>query len=61
LGAGAERFGFPSAVRGIPALGYFSHWAEPGAEVEDRRTAHAAVARADLNKKAVMFIGIRLS
>src|SRR5262245_12528314 len=25
LGAGAERFGLPSAVRGMPAVGYLSH------------------------------------
>jgi hypothetical protein len=26
FGAGAVRFGLPSAVRGIPAVGYFNHW-----------------------------------
>src|SRR5665213_3809845 len=25
--AGAERFGLPSGVRGIPAVGYCTHWA----------------------------------
>src|SRR5579871_3931499 len=26
-GTGAVRFGFPSAVRGMPGVGKFSHWA----------------------------------
>src|SRR6202161_986034 len=30
FGAGAVRFGLPSAVRGIPGDGIFSHWAETG-------------------------------
>jgi len=61
LGAAAERFGFPSAVRGIPAVLYFNHWEEAGAEVEDRKTAHAALARIDLNKKALISTGIPVS
>src|SRR5438477_4306063 len=28
-GAGADRFGLPSAVRGTPGVGCSSHWAEP--------------------------------
>jgi hypothetical protein len=60
FGAGAARFGFPSAVRGVPAAGYFNHWAEAGAEVEDRRTAPTALARIDLIENAMIFIGIPL-
>src|SRR6266853_2822074 len=26
-GAGEERFGLPSRVRGVPGLGWFNHWA----------------------------------
>lgn len=26
-GAGAERFGLPSGVLGMPAVGWFNHWA----------------------------------
>src|SRR5258708_3363614 len=29
-GAGAVRFGFPSAVRGIPGVGKLNHWAHRG-------------------------------
>src|ERR1051326_2372835 len=31
LGAGAVRFGLPSAIRGIPGVGYVIHWATPAA------------------------------
>src|SRR5689334_10988021 len=31
-GAGAERFGFPSAVLGRPAVGYFRYWAATAAD-----------------------------
>src|SRR5215204_5241064 len=27
-GEGADRLGFPSAVLGTPAVGYFNHWAK---------------------------------
>src|SRR5579864_9565468 len=45
LGAGADRLGLPSAVRGVPGAGKFNHWAE--AAVEDKRTAHTALASND--------------
>src|ERR1700686_359976 len=38
FGAGADRFGFPSGVRGTPGVGEFSHCAESGTHVERRTT-----------------------
>src|SRR2546425_6700643 len=35
LGAGAVRLGFPSAVRGVPGVGYDSHCASAGTEQTD--------------------------
>src|SRR5688572_28887812 len=33
-GAGADMSTFPSAVLGAPAVGYFSHWASTGTDVQ---------------------------
>jgi len=36
LGGGAEIFGFPSAVRGIPGVLNWSHWADRGSMPQSR-------------------------
>ena len=44
-GVGAARLGFPSAVFGTPAVGYFNHWAPAVADqVRAEATASAASA-----------------
>src|SRR5260221_10281658 len=44
-GVGADRLGFPFAVLGTPAVGYFSHWATTGADqLRAEPTANAATA-----------------
>jgi hypothetical protein len=35
FGAGAERFGLPSGIRGIPAVGYFNHCGADEAAITD--------------------------
>src|SRR5439155_23982306 len=55
LGAGAERFGFPSRVRGIPGVGWRSHCAKSETLVEikiaktktDRATLASSCRQAD--------------
>src|SRR5207244_10739740 len=57
LGAGAERFGFPSRVRGIPGVGWRSHCAKSETLVEikiaktktDRATLASSCRKADWN------------
>src|SRR6266850_8257476 len=36
-GVGAVRLGFPSGVRGTPAVGYFNHWAERSDETQTNK------------------------
>jgi hypothetical protein len=43
LGAGPERFGVPSALRGIPGVGWFSHCAASGVLSTARRDPVATV------------------
>ena len=44
-GVGADRLGFPSAVLGTPAVGYFNHWARPVADqLRTEPTANATTA-----------------
>src|SRR2546426_12287743 len=38
FGTGAERFGFPSGVRGMPAVGYFTHCAAASAVMRNDAT-----------------------
>src|SRR5205085_5264708 len=42
-GAGAERFGFPSGVRGMLARGTFTHWAWTGAHARARAAMEEAI------------------
>src|SRR5579883_1992857 len=46
LGVGALRFGFPSAVRGTPGVGYEGHWAISAEGIKAITMASAAVIRA---------------
>ena len=48
LGAGALRFGVPSGRRGIPAVGYLSHWASTTAMAAITATAMTTARRAAL-------------
>ena len=49
-GAGAARLGFPSAVWGTPAVGYFSHWARAGPKAStETDPAMKVKRRMDLN------------
>jgi hypothetical protein len=44
-GVGADRLGFPFALRGTPAVGYFNHWAATVADqVRAQATANATLA-----------------
>jgi hypothetical protein len=49
-GAGAARLGLPSAVRGTPAVGYFSHWPNTVGD-STTRTVIATTRRAERTMK----------
>src|ERR1700681_4970460 len=49
FGAGPERFGFPSAVRGVRGSGRFSHCAESGSVVTLTMAIQAPAGEIDLN------------
>src|SRR5215813_13527529 len=69
LGAGAERFGFPSRVRGIPDVGWRNHWAESEtlAEIKiaktkmDRATLASSWRKADFEIRQFLHLKSEIS
>src|SRR4051812_26751278 len=52
-GAGAARFGFPSAVFGRPAVGYFRYWA---ATVPDQPSAALTAIATNADRRRGLFM-----
>src|SRR5215510_2582171 len=52
-GVGADRLGFPSGVRGTPAVGYFSHWADNGVEMPTTPATKKASKAAETNRRTM--------
>src|SRR5213594_712973 len=69
LGAGAERFGFPSGVRGIPDVGWRSHCAKSETLVEikiaktkmDRATSASSCRKGDFEIGQILHLKSEIS